>query len=84
MSGLAAVAKSDTEWARTFSSPSPELLSIFSQIELRVEGLGFRVSGLGFKCKVSQMVVSQNSGYPFGGPYNKDYSILGSILGPLI
>ena len=20
-------------------------------------------------------------GYPFGGPYNKDYSILGSILG---
>ena len=25
--------------------------------------------------------VSQNWGYPFGGPYNKDYSILGSILG---
>ena len=21
-------------------------------------------------------------GYPYGGPYNKDYSILGSILGP--
>ena len=25
--------------------------------------------------------VSENSGYPFGGPHNKDYSILGSILG---
>ena len=25
--------------------------------------------------------VSQNWGYLFGGPYNKDYSILGSILG---
>ena len=25
--------------------------------------------------------VSQNSGYLFGGPHNKDYSILGSILG---
>ena len=24
---------------------------------------------------------SQNLGYPFGGPYNKDYSILGSELG---
>ena len=27
------------------------------------------------------MGVSQNWGYLFGGPYNKDYSILGSILG---
>ena len=27
------------------------------------------------------MGVSQNSGYLFGGPNNKDYSILGSILG---
>ena len=27
------------------------------------------------------MVVSQNYGYPFGCPQNKDYSILGSILG---
>ena len=25
--------------------------------------------------------VSQNKGYLFGDPYNKDYSILGSILG---
>ena len=25
--------------------------------------------------------VSQNKGYLFGGSYNKDYSILGSILG---
>ena len=24
---------------------------------------------------------SQNSGYHFGGPNNKDYSIMGSILG---
>ena len=24
---------------------------------------------------------SQNYGYPFGGPYNKDYNILGSTLG---
>ena len=24
--------------------------------------------------------VSQSQGYPFAGPYNKDYSILGSIL----
>ena len=27
------------------------------------------------------MRVSQNFGYLFGGPYNKDYTILGSILG---
>ena len=25
--------------------------------------------------------LSQNEGYHFGGPYNKDYGILGSILG---
>ena len=25
--------------------------------------------------------VSKNYGYHFGGPHNKDYSILGSILG---
>ena len=28
------------------------------------------------------MGVSQNYGYLFGHPHNKDYSILGSILGP--
>ena len=27
------------------------------------------------------MGVSQNEGYHFGDPHNKDYSILGSILG---
>ena len=27
--------------------------------------------------------VSQNEGYPFGGPNNKEHSILGSILGSL-
>ena len=27
------------------------------------------------------MGFSQNKGYPFGGPHNKDYSMLGSILG---
>ena len=27
------------------------------------------------------MGVSQNLGYLIGGPYNKDYNILGSILG---
>ena len=27
------------------------------------------------------MGVSQNYGYLFGSPHNKDYSILGSILG---
>ena len=27
------------------------------------------------------MGISQNYGYHFGGPHNKDYSILGSILG---
>ena len=27
------------------------------------------------------MEVSQNKGYHFGDPHNKDYSILGSILG---
>ena len=27
------------------------------------------------------LVVSQNSGYLFGGPHNKDYGILESILG---
>ena len=30
------------------------------------------------------MGVSRGYGYLFGGPPNKDYSILGSILGPLI
>ena len=29
------------------------------------------------------MGVSQNQGYHFGGPNNKDYNILGSILGSL-
>ena len=29
----------------------------------------------------SQVGVSQNQGYPFGGPHSKDYSILGSTLG---
>ena len=29
------------------------------------------------------MGVSQNLGYQFGGPHNKDYSIFGSILGAL-
>ena len=27
------------------------------------------------------LVVSQNKGYPIGGLHNKDYNILGSILG---
>ena len=30
---------------------------------------------------MAYMEVSQNYGYLLGGPYNKDYSILGSILG---
>ena len=30
------------------------------------------------------MKVPQNFGYIFGGPYNKDYSIWGSIMGPPI
>ena len=29
------------------------------------------------------MGVSQNHGYIFGGPHNKDYNILGFIWGPL-
>ena len=45
-----------------------------------VGGLGFRVQGGGLK-DPQYMGVSQNSGYLFGGPYNKDYSILVSILG---
>ena len=35
------------------------------------------------RASCSYLVVSQNKGYLFGGPYNKDYSILGSILGYL-
>ena len=31
--------------------------------------------------KGGYMGVSQNCGYLFGGPHNKDYSILGSIVG---
>ena len=27
------------------------------------------------------LVVSQNGGYLFGGPHNKGYTVLGSILG---
>ena len=38
---------------------------------------GFRV-GLGFRVDLG---VSQNEGYLYKGPNNKDYSILGSILG---
>ena len=30
---------------------------------------------------ITHVEVSQNQGYLIGGPYNKDYSILGSILG---
>ena len=30
--------------------------------------------------KLQDLGVCQNYGYPFGGPYNKDYSRLGSIL----
>ena len=29
----------------------------------------------------TKLGVSQNNGYLYGGPHNKDYSILGSILG---
>ena len=29
------------------------------------------------------LVVSENQGYNFVGPYNKNHRILGSILGPL-
>ena len=32
-------------------------------------------------CLLDHMGVSHNLGAPFGGPHNKDYKILGSILG---
>ena len=32
--------------------------------------------------KLRHIGVSQNEGYLYGGPQNKGYSILGSILGP--
>ena len=32
-------------------------------------------------CILDHMIISQNYGDLFGGPNNKDYSILGSILG---
>ena len=49
-------------------------------------GLGFRVYGMEYWAPVLVPVlgVSQNWGYPFGGPSNKDYSIWGSILQSLI
>ena len=34
-----------------------------------------------YQSSAQHVGVSQNQGYHFGGPYNKDYSILGSILG---
>ena len=34
-----------------------------------------------FLCASCNLGDSQNYGYHFGGPYNKDYSILGFILG---
>ena len=37
----------------------------------------------GQRCRYHHIGGSQNSGYDFGGPHNKDYSILGSILGSL-
>ena len=47
-------------------------------------GHGLRVSFNRGSLGISRyMGVSQNSGYLFGGPHNKDYSILGSILGSL-
>ena len=41
----------------------------------------FRLHSLSLSLSLSLYGVSQNLGYLFGGPYNKDYSILGSILG---
>ena len=35
-------------------------------------------------CDATRGFPKMGGGYPFGGPYNKDYSTLGSILGPLI
>ena len=49
---------------------------------MRVYSKGF--SGEGFRSRmqgsVEDLGVSQNHGYHFGGPNNKDYSILGSML----
>ena len=38
-------------------------------------------SDLGLRGRRLYMGVSQNEGYLLRGPHNKDYSILGSILG---
>ena len=38
--------------------------------------------GAGWQFSAVYVKVSQNYGYLVGGPHNKDYSILGSILGP--
>ena len=42
----------------------------------------FQVLQMTFRLKLlHEVAVSQNYGYLFGGPHNKDYRILGSILG---
>ena len=56
------------------SKDSPSDMGVSQIGGFGVWGLGFRVLGFGFR-------VSPNWGYPFGGPYNKDSNILGSILG---
>ena len=52
-----------------------------SQIYTRLLNSTLKPSGL--RPQYPKMGVDQNEGYFFGGPNNKDYNILGSILGSL-
>ena len=64
----------------------PNLAHVIHELALVLPGLqqGCPRGKVGYiSCALSyqDLGVSQNSGYYFGGPYNKDYSIFGSILG---
>ena len=52
--------------------PARERLCLHSYGDFPNSGIGPRIRNMGY---------SQNKGYPIGGPYNKDSSILGTIMG---
>ena len=54
---------------------------VYSRENGKENGNYYRVQVLGFRVIYVYLGVSQNQRYRFGGPHNKDQSILGSISG---
>ena len=60
------------------------VVAVAAKVSGRDRGRGrqnLRSSGKTQGLRVEDLGVAQNQGYLFGGPYNKDSRILGSILG---